>query len=101
MNKEREQLKKEYPELYSEIESILFKYDLMDINFGFNSDEYAPEVDTILPRLNKANEIEDVVTIIYEEFVRWFDEGIVKNKNNPAYMAMASEVWEAFNKYCT
>lgn len=95
MNGNRKQLKEKYRELYSEVEAILFKHDLMGINFEDNTDEYSLEVDTILPRLQEAKNKENVALIIYEEFNRWFDEDLAKDKNNPKYMAMATEVWEA------
>jgi len=96
---ERNQLKSQYRTLYSDIEAILFKHDLMGINFEDNTDEYAPEVDTILPRLKDARNKEDVITILHEEFMRWFGEGIVKNKNHPTYLAMATEIWAAWVKH--
>ena len=99
MNKERDQLKAQYTFLYDEIESILFKHDFMGINFEDNTDEYAPEVDTILPRMKGAKNIEDVASIIHEEFSRWFDADMAGDINHPAYMAMATEIWKAWIKY--
>lgn len=58
MNKERQKLKILYKNLYVEVNKILFKHDIMDINFKDNIEEYEPEVDTILPRLSFANNIE-------------------------------------------
>jgi hypothetical protein len=99
MNQDRKKLKAQYQALYTEVESILFKHDLIGINFEYNTDEYDPEVGTILPRLKEANCKEDVASIIYEEFVRWFDEDIALDKENPAYIAMATEVWETWLKH--
>ena len=99
MKKDRKKLKAQYRALYSEIASILFKHDLIGINFEGNKDEYDPEVSTILPRLKEANNIEEVATIIYEEFVRWFDEDIALEKENPAYIVIATEVWEAWIRH--
>ncbi len=54
MNQDRMKLKVQYQALYTEVESILFKHDLIGIHFEDNTDEYDPEVDTILPRLKEA-----------------------------------------------
>jgi len=72
MKKERDELKAEFGELYDQILSTLFHYDLMGISQGFNFDEYAPEVDTILPRLAFAKNHHDVHYIVYDEFCDWF-----------------------------
>ena len=82
MNNEQAKLKLQYKNLYKDIESILFKHDLMGINFEDNTDEYDPEVGTILPRLKEAKNIEDVSNIIYEEFERWFGVELIEKKNN-------------------
>jgi phage terminase small subunit len=99
MSETRNKLKQQYKELYQEVEAILFKHDLMGVNFEDNTDEYDPEVDTILPRLKDAKNMEDVATIIHEEFSRWFDKDMAGNKNHPAYKAMAAEVWAAWIKH--
>jgi len=84
----RAEIKALYRELYSEVEEILFKIDTMGINFEDNTDEYDPEVDTILPRLKYAKSEEDVHEIVYEEYVRWFEES-VGNKNHERYKKAA------------
>ena len=68
MNTNRDHLKVQYKNLYSELQSILFAHDLMEINFETNTDEYDPEIDTILPRLGATKNSEDVSKIIFEEF---------------------------------
>ena len=99
MNKDRQKLKALYKELYVNVSAILFKHDIMGINFEENTDEYEPEVDTILPRLSDANDPDDVSLIIYEEFVKWFDEDCVAPKESTAYTAMAKDIWEEWKKH--
>jgi hypothetical protein len=96
MGKDRKKLKAKYKELYGQVSSILFKHDMLGINFEDNTDEYGPEVDTILPRLSCANSIDDVSLIIYEEFLKWFDEDCIAPKGSTAYKAMATEIWAAW-----
>jgi hypothetical protein len=93
MNTAREKLKKENSNLYTKIEKILFEHDLMGVNFGDNTDEYAPEVDTIIPRLKSATSADDVSSLIKEEFCTWFGDDIAQNIETVKYDTMAKEVW--------
>jgi hypothetical protein len=72
----REALRTEYGELYARVSAILFEEDPIRINFTSNTDEYEPEVDTILPRLARCVTVEDVRAVVHEEFVRWFNTSI-------------------------
>jgi hypothetical protein len=69
----RAELKREYGDLYERVSRLLFAWDPIGINFEFNTDEYEPEVDTILPRLRTCTSAVDVQRIVHEEFCRWFD----------------------------
>jgi len=64
---------------------------------GAPPDEYAPELDTILPRLPGANGVEDVTDIVYDEFSRWF--GVDTAGPREAYEAVASRIWQAIQEY--
>ena len=99
MNDNRPKLKSIYKELYFTVEAILFNHDPKRINFGFNTDEYDPEVGTILPRLKNANSESDVVDIVHEEFVRWFGTKIAGDKEQHVYRNIASDVWRAWLKF--
>jgi len=68
----RRLLKAEYSWLYDDIESLLFRHDPIGINLETNTDEYDPEVRTILPRLRGCASSDDVCCVVHEEFVRWF-----------------------------
>jgi hypothetical protein len=69
----RKAIRLEYPELFDALSSLLFKVDPIGINFETNTDEYEPEVGTIIPRLKIARSEADVQMIVHEEFCRWFD----------------------------
>lgn len=87
----RKKLKAANRELFEAISELLFKHDPIGINFEHNTDEYEPEVGTILPRLNEAASENDVLDIVYEEFVQWFDEQIAKDKEH--YREIAEDIW--------
>ena len=100
----RNQLKSQYGQLFTEVEQILFNHDPIGIayvddeNVADNRDEYAPEVGTILPRLRTAKTAVDVTDIVYEEFKRWFgDEETVGSKAR--YKALSDEIWHAWNRF--
>ncbi len=96
-NINRTNLKLEYGELYATILDLLFAYDPAGVNFGQNWDEYEPEVDTILPRLDEATSEEDALTIIHQEFQRWF--GADGAGPLSAYEEVAHEIWSEFVQY--
>lgn len=70
---ERRRLKAEYGKLFDAISALLFRADPIGINFDENLDEYDPETGTILPRLKTCKSADDVLRVVHEEFVRWFD----------------------------
>ena len=79
MNTERERIrearkrtKKEFAATYESISSLLFEIDPMGISFESNTDEYEPEVDTILPRIKDLNERKEIELVVREEFGKWF-----------------------------
>ena len=90
----RDVLKKRYGELFDRVATVLFEADPIGINFETNTDEYEPEVGTILPRLEDASSPLDVQRIVHEEFCRWFsaeDAGPIHR-----YQAIAASIWEAW-----
>src|SRR5215210_2655841 len=86
----RSKAKKEYGKLYETISEILFRYDPIYINFETNTDEYEPEVGTILPRLRNCHSAADVLTVVHEEFQKWFGED---SGEREVYQEIAEEVW--------
>jgi hypothetical protein len=94
MTTEREQLKKQYGALFETVTALLFQSDPMGINLEDNSEEYDPETGTILPRLTGPKSVEDVQTIVYEEFCRWFGKENAGSRN--AYEEVSLKIWEAW-----
>ena len=94
--KKRRKLKNQYGELFDLVAALLFKHDPVDINFQTNTDEYEPEVVTILPRLSGCQSSKEVRHIVYEEFVNWFDEDIAGTEER--YEPIAAEIWDLLQK---
>lgn len=88
----RADLKRAYGAAYARLSEILFREDPIGINFEENTDEYEPEVGTILPRLRDACSVDDVRQIVHEEFVKWFDASTAGPSEN--YQVVAMRVWE-------
>ena len=88
---ERRQLKAEYGELFDSVAKLLLDADPIGISIQVNSDEYHPEVGTILPRLKSCVCEEDVLRVVYEEFVRWFDPATAGPVE--AYREIACSIW--------
>ncbi|ACB51679.1 hypothetical protein cce_2329 [Crocosphaera subtropica ATCC 51142] len=92
----RKQIKEQYGIVFNTLSEILFRHDPIGINFGDNTDEYDPEVGTILPRLETATTEDQVLQIIHEEFIKWFDADLVGSKEK--YQALARDVWEMWRR---
>lgn len=86
----RAESKKEYGKLFDAVSEILFRHDPSEINFGFNTDEYDIEAETILPRLKTCQTAGDVLFVVREEFQRWFDEETANRVENKE---IAEEIW--------
>jgi hypothetical protein len=80
--------------LFDSIADLLFQCDPIGINFGDNTDEYEPETGTILPQPASAHSVDDVQTIVYEEFCRWF--GNVEAGPRGAYGEVSVKIWETW-----
>ena len=72
VKRERNNLKAGYRDAYSRLEALLFEEDPVGINFGFNQDEYGPEVGTILPTLGSCRNLEEIQQAVHLQFCRWF-----------------------------
>ncbi len=86
----REKVKAEYGSRFVEVSEILFRNDPIGINFESNTDEYEPEVETILPRLKNCFDVRDVLNVVYEEFQKWFDNSAGDIEK---YKGIAEEIW--------
>lgn len=90
---ERRRLKAEYGELFDAISALLFRVDPIGISFeSENLDEYDLETGTILPRLKACKSADDVLRVVHEEFVRWFDANTAGHRN--AYAQLAEQIWQ-------
>jgi hypothetical protein len=95
---ERRLLRLEFRELFDETVALLFRHDPIGINFDDNSDEYEPEAGTILPRLRHCQSAADVLKVVHEEFVRWFD-GVATAGPQERYSQIASEIWQLWQRH--
>ena len=94
---ERRALRREYGELYDHVSQLLFNWDPIGINFEVNTDEYEPEVSTILPRLRSCTSAEDVQRVVHEEFCRWFDADMAGPLEK--YERIGHDIWNILTKY--
>ncbi len=94
--KARKAVKKKYLKLYSDLRKCFFEHDPIGINFGSNTDEYDPEVGTIIPRLAKCGSQADVLEVVHQEFVKWFGSDIAGGKSR--YEEIATDVWNLWDK---
>ena len=93
---ENKRLKAEYGDLFDSVADILFRHDPVGINFEDNTDEYYPEVRTILPRLRGCHSAQDVTSVVHEEFVRWFEPETAGPKEN--YQRPSEEIWNRWQE---
>ena len=93
----RKTIQLQYGELFDALSKLLFELDPISINFETNTDEYDPEVGTIIPRLQHANTKDDVLQIIHEEFCTWFDAETAGPIG--AYVEIAGKVWDEWQRY--
>jgi len=83
--------------LWDEVSSILFEDDPIGINYGFNTDEYEPEVRTILPRLVGCGSSREAQRVIFEEFEKWF--GVGHAGTIERYDGLAHRVWVVWKQH--
>jgi hypothetical protein len=88
---EKRRLKSEYGSLFESITALLFRHDPIGLDFEDNTDEYEPEARTILPRLRTCHSAEEVLTIVHEEFQRWFEAETAGPREK--YVEIAAEIW--------
>lgn len=60
---------------FFQLRSIINRRDPMELlSMGAPQDEYEPEVESVLEKLSNGISQEQVLEVIYSEFVRWFGE---------------------------
>ena len=67
------------------------------LEIGAPADEHAPEIGTILPRLETVARLDDVTEVLHEEFVRWFGYEVAGTRD--ASEAPAHLIWDAVVEY--
>jgi hypothetical protein len=92
----REAIKAKYPELFYKMRKCFFAHDPIGINFETNTDEYDPEVGTIIPRLSTCRSKSDVLVVVHEEFIKWFGEDTAGDMSS--YEKIAEEVWKLWSE---
>lgn len=92
IRQKRAELRREYGAAYARLSEILFREDPIGINFEENTDEYEPEVGTLLPRLRDAGSVADIRKIVHEEFMKRFDAA---TRGSPEkYQVVAQRLWD-------
>ena len=94
----RAELKSKYRDAFERISALLFQFDPMGIAFETNTDEYDPEVGTILPRLNSCSSSEEVLDVVCEEFARWFGIEYGDRDRNRALATALWNEWRLLNE---
>jgi hypothetical protein len=97
IKQERTALKEEYGKLFDAVSEILFRHDPIGINFESNTDKYDPEAGTILPRLKECQDVFEVRKVVFQEFIRWFDEDNVGSEEQ--YEEISQEIWSHWQKF--
>ena len=90
----RRALKKRFATLYDEVLAIITSHD--PIGIADIPDEYEPEVDTILPRLEQAHSESELRRIIHAEFVQWFGAKVAGPEAR--YGKAAGEIWDVWQR---
>src|SRR5687767_3262865 len=93
---EKKRLSDEYQTLFQEMAEVCFRHDPVGINFEDNTDEYEQEARTILPRLKACKNSDEAVTVVHEEFQKWFGSDIAGPRER--YLALAEEIWQVWNE---
>lgn len=88
--------REKYKRLFESTAALLFRHDPVGIAFEHNKDEYLPEAGTILPRLDGCRSQDDVLPIVYEEFLHWFGNAAGTRER---YVEIAAEIWDLWLAY--
>ena len=81
----RKRYQAQHRALYERLLEILFQLDPVGVHAS-QSDKFAPEATTILPRLREARVADDVEQIILEELRRWYGRRRLAN-HDPGRLA--------------
>ncbi|HEY8158188.1 MAG TPA: hypothetical protein VIF10_05725 [Methylobacter sp.] len=87
----RQEVQTTDPQFFAAVSKVMFEHDPIAINFGTNTDEYDPEAGTVIPRLQTCTSADDVVTVVHEEFQRWFGKDDAGDRGR--YIKLANDIW--------
>ena len=91
----RADAKKAYVVLRRRVTEILRDEDPIGLMAsGAPADEYDPEIGTILPRLKSVDGADAALTVVHEEFCRWFGADVAGPAES--YRASADAIWGAW-----
>lgn len=93
---ENKTLREEYGDLFDSAAEVLFRHDPIEINFEYNTDEYEPEVRTILPRLKTCASAGEVRSVVNQEFQKWFGSDLAGSEE--AYQKISEELWALYQQ---
>jgi hypothetical protein len=93
----RRGIRASYGQLFDSTAALLFRHDPVGINFEDNTDEYETEAETILPRLRSCSSADEVLQVVHQEFVRWFDPATAGPPQR--YAQIASEIWQLWQEF--
>jgi len=95
---ERRQLRQQFGDLFDLIAQLLFRFDPIGINNGFNTDEYELETSYILPQLNRCHSADDVQHMVYDVVLASF-AGVENAGQESQYIQIAEEIWRLWQSY--
>jgi hypothetical protein len=87
----QESIKKQDPKLFSAVSAAIFQEDPAGINYKTNTDEYDGEATRIIMRLPDCSSVDDVASVIHEEFIFSFDKETAGPQSR--YMGLAKKIW--------
>ena len=85
-------IKSQYGDKFMELREIINKHDPIGlIEMGAPIDEYEPEVKTILVQINDKDSLDEIHSIVYNEFIRWFGDSSTTGPKE-SYFDLAKDI---------
>lgn len=91
-------VKSKYGNSFNELRTIINQHDPIGlIDLGAPDDEYESEVKTIIVQLDKEMTEQQVHDLVYNEFLRWFNEASTAGSKD-AYKELSNEIYKWMKK---
>ena len=88
-----------YDAVFEKTREIVNNHDPINlIAIGAPWDEYDPEIKDILKHFADVKHVDELIEIVWEIFVRWFDKVIAGAKER--YRALSQDLWDLKNLSC-